>query len=100
VAGSEDAGFTVSGVLRDHADFAVLVLFQKDDPFGHLLFSDLPDGDLTGLVLDFDTRGRASNRGNREECLDGLEHAGFLRELMYVSSPVDGAALRASQVGR
>ncbi len=36
------------------ADFAVLVLFQKDDPFGHPLFSYLPDGDLTGLVLDFD----------------------------------------------
>ena len=28
--------------------------FQKDDPFGHPLFSYLPDGDLTGLVLDFD----------------------------------------------
>jgi len=38
---------TVSGVFRDMADFAVLVLFQKDDPFGHPLFSYLPDGDLT-----------------------------------------------------
>ena len=27
----------VSGVFRDLADFAVLVLFQKDDPFGHPL---------------------------------------------------------------
>ena len=44
----------LSGVFRDMADFAVLVLFQKDDPFGHPLFSYLPDGDLTGLVLDFD----------------------------------------------
>jgi hypothetical protein len=52
--GASDAGFTVSGVFRDMADFAVLVLFQKDDPFGHPLFSYLPDGDLTGLVLDFD----------------------------------------------
>ncbi|HUD99681.1 MAG TPA: hypothetical protein VMR62_08910, partial [Bryobacteraceae bacterium] len=52
--GASDAGFTVSGVFRDLADFAVLVLFQKDDPFGHPLFSYLPDGDLTGLVLDFD----------------------------------------------
>lgn len=43
-----------SGAFRDVADFAVLVLFQKDDPFGHPLFSDLPDGGLTGLVLDFD----------------------------------------------
>lgn len=41
-------------MFRDLADFAVLVLFQKDDPFGHPLFSYLPDGDLTGLVLDFD----------------------------------------------
>ena len=52
--GASDTGFTVSGVFRDMADFAVLVLFQKDDPFGHPLFSYLPDGDLTGLVLDFD----------------------------------------------
>jgi len=52
--GASDNGFTVSGVFRDLADFAVLVLFQKDDPFGHPLFSYLPDGDLTGLALDFD----------------------------------------------
>ena len=52
--GASDNGFTVSGVFRALADFAVLVLFQKDDPFGHPLFSYLPDGDLTGLVLDFD----------------------------------------------
>ena len=51
---ASDTGFTVSGVFRDMADFAVLVLFQKDDPFGHPLFSYLPDGDLTGLVLDFE----------------------------------------------
>jgi hypothetical protein len=52
--GASDTGFTLSGVFRDLGDFAVLVLFQKDDPFGHPLFSYLPDGDLTGLVLDFD----------------------------------------------
>ena len=52
--GASDTGFTVSGIFRDLADFAVLVLFLKDDPFGHPLFSYLPDGDLTGLVLDFD----------------------------------------------
>ena len=52
--GASDTGFNVSGVFRDMADFAVLVLFQKDDPFGHPLFSYLPDGDFTGLVLDFD----------------------------------------------
>ena len=37
--GASDTGFTVSGVFRDLADFAVLVLFQKDDPFGHPRFS-------------------------------------------------------------
>ena len=63
--GASDSGFTVSGVFRDLADFAVLVLFQKDDPFGHPLFSYLPDGDLTGLVLDFDVTGKAFNPGNR-----------------------------------
>lgn len=52
--GASDTGFTVSGLFRDMADFAVLVLFQEDDPFGHPLFSCLPDGDLTGLALDFD----------------------------------------------
>ena len=52
--GASDGGITLSGVFRDMADFAVLVLFQKDDPFGHPRFSYLPDGDLTGLVLDFD----------------------------------------------
>ena len=52
--GASDSGFTLSGVFRDMADFAVLVLFARDDLFGHPLFAYLPDGDLTGLVLDFD----------------------------------------------
>jgi len=43
-----------STTFRDMADFAVLVLVQKDDPFGHPRFSYLPDGDLTSVVLDFD----------------------------------------------
>jgi hypothetical protein len=30
---ASDTGFTVSGEFRDMADFAALVLFQKDDPF-------------------------------------------------------------------
>jgi hypothetical protein len=51
---ASDTGFTLSGVFRDMADFAVLVLFQKDDLFGHPRFSCLPEGELTGLVLDFD----------------------------------------------
>jgi hypothetical protein len=52
--GASDVGFNVSGVFRDQGDFAVLVLFQKDDPFGHPRFSYLPDGNSSGLKLDFD----------------------------------------------
>src|SRR5664279_1454507 len=52
--GASDTGFTVSGVFRDQGDFAVLVLFQKDDPFGHPRISYLPDGNFTGLTLAFD----------------------------------------------
>ncbi len=52
--GASDTGFTVSGVFRDAADFAVLVLWDRDDFYGHPRWSYLPDGDFTGLVLDFD----------------------------------------------
>ena len=52
--GTSDHGFTVSGVFRDAADFAVLVLWDRDDFYGHPRWSYLPDGDFTGLVLDFD----------------------------------------------
>lgn len=52
--GASDSGFKVSGVFRDQGDFAVLLLFQKDDPFGHPRFSYLPDGNISGLKLDFD----------------------------------------------
>src|SRR4051812_29843973 len=33
--GASDTGFTVSGVFRDPADFAVLVLWDRDDFYGH-----------------------------------------------------------------
>lgn len=52
--GASDTGFNISGVFRDQGDFAVVVLFQKDDPFGHPRFSYLPDDNITGLKLDFD----------------------------------------------
>ena len=52
--GASDTGFNLSGVFRDQGDFAVVVLFQKDDPFGHPRFSYLPDGNISGLKLDFD----------------------------------------------
>ncbi len=49
-----ETGFKVSGVFRDAADFAVLVLWDRDDFFGHPRFSYLPDGDFSGIVLTFD----------------------------------------------
>jgi len=52
--GTSDTGFSVSGVFRDQADFAVLVLFHKDDAFGHPRFSYLPDYNFAGIPVDFD----------------------------------------------
>ncbi len=52
--GASETGFNASGVFRDQGDFAVVVLFQKDDPFGHPRFSYLPDDNISGLKLDFD----------------------------------------------
>ena len=47
-------GFTLSGVWKDSADFAVLVLYDADDPFGHPRWRYLPDFDFSGLTLKFD----------------------------------------------
>src|SRR5271157_1319059 len=48
-------GFTTSGYWSDQADFAVCVLFDADDQFGHLYTSRyLPDFSLAGVTLDFD----------------------------------------------
>src|ERR1035438_6445512 len=48
-------GFSVSGCWADQADFAVAVLFDADDQFGHLYTSRyLPDCSLAGVTLDFD----------------------------------------------
>jgi hypothetical protein len=49
-----ETGFKVSGIFRDPADFAVLVLWDRDDFFGHPRFSYLPDGDFSGIALTFD----------------------------------------------
>lgn len=47
--------FNVYGVWNDLFDFAVLVLYDADDQYGHLYTSKyLPDFDLTGIVIDFD----------------------------------------------
>jgi hypothetical protein len=53
--GASASGFTVSGCWSDQADFAVCVLFDADDQFGHLYTSRyLPDFSLVGVTLDFD----------------------------------------------
>ena len=36
---TSETGFTVCGVFRDAADFCVLVLWDRDDFFGHPRFS-------------------------------------------------------------
>jgi len=53
--GASAGGFTASGCWSDQADFAVCVLFDADDQFGHLYTSRyLPDFGLAGVTLDFD----------------------------------------------
>jgi hypothetical protein len=47
-------GFTVSGVFRDPADFAVLMLHDADDFYEHPSIRYLPSFDFTGLTLTFD----------------------------------------------
>src|SRR5579875_988157 len=47
-------GCTVSGVFRRPDDFAVLVIYDADDFFGHPRLKYLPDFDLSGMFLEFD----------------------------------------------
>jgi hypothetical protein len=47
-------GFQVSGVFRDPADFAVVVLWDADDFFNHPTLKYLPDTNFAGLTLQFD----------------------------------------------
>jgi len=46
--------FKVSGVFRDAADFAVLVLYDADNFYEHSSIKYLPDFDFSGLTLQFD----------------------------------------------
>lgn len=48
------AGFKVSGVFRDPADFAVLILHDADNFYEHPSLRYLPDTDFAGLTLTFD----------------------------------------------
>lgn len=47
-------GGTASGTFRDAADFAVLVLLDRDDFFGHPRLKYLPHSSLANVVLNFD----------------------------------------------
>ena len=49
-------GFKVSGIFRDPADFAVLVLHDADNFFEHPRLKYLPDTNFAGLTLAFDVR--------------------------------------------
>jgi hypothetical protein len=101
--GASDSGFSVSGVFRDQADFAVVVLWLRDDPFGHPRFSYLPDGDFTGLKVDFDIEWNGIQGFESKKfpwtdwaylnCLDGsgVEHQVALRTLATGPSGRAGA---------
>mgnify|MGYP005810440365 CR=1 FL=1 len=49
-----ETGMKVSGVFRDMADFAVLILWDADNFFEHRSMRYLPDFDFGGMVLEFD----------------------------------------------
>lgn len=46
--------FKVSGIFRDAADFAVLLLWDADNFYEHPSVKYLPDFDFSGLTLSFD----------------------------------------------
>jgi hypothetical protein len=50
---AHSSGFEVSGVFRDAADFAVLVLYDADNFFEHPRLKYLPDFDFDGINLNF-----------------------------------------------
>ncbi len=50
------SGFKVSGVFRDAADFAVLILHDADNFYEHPRLKFLPDTSFSGLKLTFDVR--------------------------------------------
>jgi hypothetical protein len=50
------SSFKVSGVFRDPADFAVLILYDADNFYEHPRLKYLPDLRFDGLTLSFDVR--------------------------------------------
>ncbi len=53
LSGTSATGFTVSGSWRQQFDWAVIE-WNRDNTFEHPLFRNLPDGDLSGVVLTYD----------------------------------------------
>src|SRR5258708_2519933 len=53
MSGASPAGFTVSGSWRQQFDWAVIE-WNRDNVFEHPAFRYLPDGDLSGLQLQYD----------------------------------------------
>ena len=51
---ASESGFVVSGVFRDQADAAVVVLWDADNRFEHRSMRYLPDFDFSGMALTFD----------------------------------------------
>lgn len=49
-----ESSFRVSGVFRDSADFAVLMLWDRDCYFEHFRMKYLPDDLFDGVTLEFD----------------------------------------------
>src|SRR5271170_3803242 len=47
------AGFQISGIFRDPADFAVAVLYDADNAFEHPSVKYLPDFNFSGITLNF-----------------------------------------------
>jgi hypothetical protein len=52
--GATANSFNVTGVFRDAADFAVLVLYDADNFYEHSRLKYLPNFDFNGLTLQFD----------------------------------------------
>jgi hypothetical protein len=50
------SGFRATGVFRDPADFAVVVLYDADNFYEHPRLKYLPDTNFAGLTVTFDVR--------------------------------------------
>jgi hypothetical protein len=53
LSNSTSTGFTLSGTWRQQFDWAVIE-WNRDNVYEHPLFRNLPDGDLSGLILTYD----------------------------------------------